>query len=381
MAKNGFKVMDCDMHVMEPGNLWLDYLEPKYRDQAPRGTEEYFMDMRMKHGDKVISQRQGVFADVKEMYIDQGLRYGRLDEFRDFDERGWGSDTQLEAMDREGIDVAVLFPTLGLGALAKEYDDDELTAAISRAYNNWLVEFCAADNERMYGAAMIPAQNVPAAVEEIKRAKNELGFKAVFLRPNPVRGRNWHDPYYDPIWRECGRQNLALGFHEGTPCALPVCMGDRFDGQHEDLWTTEHAAAHPVEQMYACMSMIMGGVLERFPGLRVAFLEGNCSWAPFWLWRLDEGWEQREKWVKDRLPLPPTDYFKRQCFLSVEADEVPGKYTLDWLGDDNIIFSTDYPHQDSRYPNTVSEFLNLPFTDESRKKILWGNCARLYDFS
>src|SRR5262249_19778763 len=154
----------------------------------------------MKHDGMVISQRQGVFTDVKEMYIDQGMRYGRLDEFRSFDQRGSVPDTQLEAMNKEGIDIAVLFPTLGLGALAKEYDDDELTAAISRAYNNWLAEFCATDNTRMYGAAMIPAQHVRAAVEEIKRAKSELGFRAVFLRPNPVRGRNWHNPYYDPIW-------------------------------------------------------------------------------------------------------------------------------------------------------------------------------------
>ena len=89
---------------------------------------------------------------------------------------------------------------------------------------------------------------------------------------------------------------------------------------------------------------------ERFPGLRVAFLEGNCSWAPFWIWRMDEHWEHREQMVKERLPLRPSEYFKRQCYVSIEADEEPGKYALDWLGDDNVVFSTDYPHPDSRYP-------------------------------
>ena len=105
--------------------------------------------------------------------------------------------------------------------------------------------------------------------------------------------------------------------------------------------------------MYACLSIIMGGVTERFPDLRVAFLEGNCSWLPFWLWRMDEHYEHREKVIKQRLPLLPTEYFKRQCYASVEADESPGKYAVDWLGDDNIVFSTDYPHPDTRYPRSV----------------------------
>ena len=381
MAKNGFKVLDSDMHVMEPGDLWVRYLEPKYRDRAPKATNEYFMDLRLEHEGQVISRSQDYFADEGDMYVELAERYDRLDEFKAFERRGWGSDTQVEAMDVEGIDVAVLFPSMGLFAHAKEYDDDDLAAAISRAYNNWMAEFCALDNSRMYGAAMVPAQNVEAAVQEVRRAREDLGFQAIFLRPNPVRGRNWHDPAYDPIWAECQEQDLAVGFHEGTPCALPVAMAERFDGKHEDLWTTEHAAAHPIEQMYACLSIVMGGVPERFPRLRVAFLEGNCSWLPFWLWRMDEHWEHREKVVKERLPLTPTEYFKRQCYASVEADEYPGKYAVDWLGDDNIVFSTDYPHPDTRYPRSVETLISLPLPQESTRKILWDNCARLYGLS
>ncbi|MCH9037722.1 MAG: amidohydrolase family protein [Chloroflexi bacterium] len=378
MAKNGFKVLDSDMHILEPGDLWLRYMEPEYRDQAPRATNEYFMDLRLKHDGRIISRSQEHFADAADMYVELTDRYGRMEEFKAYESRGWGPDTQLEAMDVEGIDIALLFPSMGLFAHAKEYDDDNLAAAISRAYNNWLAEFCQSDNNRMYGSAMVTAQNIEAAVEESRRAGEKLGFKSIFLRPNPMRGRNWHHPYYDPLWAECQRLDLAVGFHEGTPCELPVAMGERFDGQHEDLWTTEHLAAHPIEQMYACLSVIMGGVTERFPDLRIAFLEGNCSWLPFWLWRMDEHYEHREKVLKERLPLLPTEYFKRQCYASVEADESPGKYAVDWLGDDNIVFSTDYPHPDTRYPRSVEVFLTLPFPEESLRKILWDNCARLY---
>lgn len=380
MAHNGFKVFDSDMHVMEPPDLWTRYIEPKYRDRAPVGTANFLTDLNLVHDGTVISRFKGA-QDEDDLATGLAVKYGRLDEFKDFERRGWGPDTQLEAMDREGIDVAVLFPTRGLIVHAKEYDDDGLAAAISRAYNNWLAEFCAADGKRMYGAAMMPAQNVDAAVHEARRAKRELEFKAIFLRPNPVRGRNWHNPCYDALWAECEKEGLTVGFHEGTPCALPVAMADRFDGVHEDLWITEHCASHAIEAMYACLSMIAGGVCERFPKLRVAFLEGNCSWLPFWLWRMDEHHEGREHRLKNTLPLRPSEYFRRQCYAGVEADEMVADSVFRWIGDSNLVFSTDFPHQDCRYPNAVKTLVEQPFPEESKRKILWDNCVRLYDLN
>ena len=80
------------------------------------------------------------------------------------------------------------------------------------------------------------------------------------------------------------------------------------------------------------------------------------------------------------MPLTPTEYFKRQCYVGMEADETPGKYTIDWMGDSNIVFSTDFPHPDSRFPTSVKFIAEQPFAEESIKKILWDNCRRLYDF-
>ena len=380
MAFNGFKVMDSDMHVQEPADLWTRYIEPKYRDQAPVGTSNYLGDQDLVHEGRVISRfrvqapYQGGMTD---WFTDH---YGRREIYEDFDRRGWDGKCQLEAMDAEGIDVGVLYPTRGLFAHAKEYDDDGFAAAISRAYNNWLAGMCAVDPKRMYGAAMLPAQDIQAAIAEVKRAREELGFIAVFLRPNPIRGRNWHNPCYDPLWAACEKYGMAVGFHEGTPCELPVAMGDRFQGIHADLWMTEHVAAHPIEQMYACLSFIQGGVCERFPKLRLAFLEGNCSWVPFWLWRMDEHWEARRHVVKNRVKLPPSDYFKRQCYVGIEADETPGKYAIDWGAGNNIVFSTDFPHPDSKYPNSVKTLVAQPLADDAKRKILWDNCVRLYDF-
>ena len=108
------------------------------------------------------------------------------------------------------------------------------------------------------------------------------------------------------------------------------------------------------------MSLTSGGVLQRFPNLRVGLLEGNCGWAPWLFHRLDEHWE----WVGDKdapeLDRPPSEYFRSNCFLSVEADELPVRYYVDWFGDDNIVFSTDYPHGDSKFPDAGERLPRAP---------------------
>jgi predicted TIM-barrel fold metal-dependent hydrolase len=188
--------------------------------------------------------------------------------------RGYDAPSQLEAMDIEGIDVAVLFPTRGLYALANDRLEPQLAAAIARAYNDWLADFCSPDPQRLIGAAMVSPHNVEAAVAETRRRVQEHGFKAIFLRPNIV-GAQLHDAYHDPPAVPSARY---VGFGEGGEVdQLQV-------GAH---FTTmlRHTCTHPMAMMLAVVDIIGGGVLERFPTLRVAFLRAT-SWAPFLLWRL-----------------------------------------------------------------------------------------------
>ena len=138
-------------------------------------------------------------------------------------------------------------------------------------------------DKRMYGAAMLPVHDIDAAIGEAQRAVTELGFKAVFLRPNPPRpGLYWHQSCFDPLWEAVQRLGVPVGFHEGVASHMPTVGADRF-GHPE--FTLQHACSHSMEQMLALEAMTLGGVLERFPHLKVAFLEGNGSWLPFWLWR------------------------------------------------------------------------------------------------
>lgn len=368
MAKNGMKLMDSDMHIIEPPDLWERYISPEFQNRAPKGWPG--------HENPSVLEIDGRVYPKSASKPTQNYQtmYGKLyDRYAHAIARGYDAVSQLEGMDREGIDVGVLFPTRGLYALATDDIDPAFAAAIARAYNDWLADFCREDPSRLLGSAMVAPHSIDDAVIETRRMAEEHGFKSIFMRPNPVNGRNWHDPYYDPLWAEAEKQGIAVGFHEGGEVDLPQ-TGTQFP-----TTMMRHTCTHPMAMMLALVDIIGGGVCERFPALRIAFLEGNCSWAPFLLWRLDEHYEWREEYDAQHLTMKPSDYFKRQCYLSIECDEEPARYTMEALGENNFVFSTDYPHADSKYPESADRFLKLPLSESAQRKIMWDNCARLYD--
>ena len=370
MAKNGFKVLDSDIHVMEPADLWDRYLAPPYRGRV-RGFYEFALDMRIEVDGKVMPT---VLATAERRATKEIVRTEEV--YKRYVQGGWTSKLQLEAMDQEGVDVAVIYPSRGLCGVAIDGMDPKLASAIAKAYNNWLYDFCREDPQRLLAAGMLNPFDIDDALVEARRCVKELGFKAMFLRPDLVNGRNWYEPYYEPLWATLEELDVPLGFHESQGPLLPQ-VGDRF-GSNAML---RHTASHPFEQALALMAFCGGGILARHPKLRVGFLEGNCSWVPFVLWRLDEHWARLGGVYAPELKMAPTEYFKRQCFVSVECDEEPAKYVIDWLGDNQIVFSTDFPHPDSKFPNAVSSFLKLPIGDESKRKMLWDNCASYYGLS
>jgi uncharacterized protein len=371
MAKQGFKILDSDMHVMEPPDLWQRYIDGKYRTRAPRGvTSDNVRDLRMVYPDG----REWARQTTRQNRSDRGQNFERNQEiYRLHAERGWTAEVQLEAMDLEGIDVAVLYPTRGLRALVVDDMEADFAAAIARAYNDWLYDFCQQDPKRLIGAGMISPYTMRDAVDETRRCTQELGFRAVFLRANPLVSHQWHDDYYEPLWQALEEFGLSLGFHESTG------TGKRHIGERlEPNLMLRRVYAQPLEQMLVLGSFCAGGVLARHPKLRVAFLEANCSWLPWLLWRLDEGWDREgDVWAPD-LTLLPSEYFKRQCVVAVEPDEVTVKYVVDHMGTNTIVFSTDYPHGDSKYPEAVDHFLQLPLANEAKRNILWDNCAAYY---
>ena len=369
MAKNGYRILDSDLHLEEPPDLWQRYVDAPFKHLAPVGSQVGVTDLSMAHPDgsrwgqhtPVPSPRKSSFARDQERYA----KYHAM---------GWSAQAHLEAMDIEGVD-SFMYPSRGLRTVAEENMDQPLAAALARAYNNWLYDWCQADPQRLLGVAMISPHNVDDAVAESRRAMKELGFRGVFLRSNVVTGKNWYDPYYDDLWSCLEELDVPVGFHEAGGSGAP------FAGEHFDSFMLRHAYSHPLEQMYALGAFCATDLLERHPRLRVAFLEGNCSWLQWLLWRLDEHYElYADEWERSQgMKHEPSEYFRRQCWVSVECDETDVRWTIEAMGDSsNIVFSTDFPHSDARFPHSVDTFLDLPISDEHKRKILWDNCAALY---
>ena len=368
MARDGFKVFDSDMHIMEPPDLWQRYIAPEFRSMAPIGrTSENVRDLGISFPDRP--------SNIQSPH--RGHNYARNQiTYADHARRGWSPEVQLEAMDVEGIDVAALYPSRALLALTRPNMEPRFAAAIARAYNDWLAEFCRHAPDRMLGAGMISVFDVGSAVEEVHRVVEEFGFRAIFVRANVVNGKNWHDPYYEPLWDTLEKLNIPIGFHEAF-ASYSRQSGDQFPPNI----ALQRIYGQPLEQMLAMGSFVVGGVAARHPRLKAAFLEANCSWVPWFVWRMDESYELEGDNFMPDLDMMPSEYFKRQCLVSVEPDEIPARYMLEEFGNGGVVFSTDYPHGDSRYPRSVESFLKLPFTDEDKRKILWDNCASFYSVS
>jgi len=381
VTMKGYRVADSDMHVLEPPDLWQRYIDPAFKHAAPVGLTEMRRDMRVKVKSHVMLRMGRVRPAVANGASAWQSSHDQA--FAEAEARGWDPVSQKSAMDTEGLDIAVLFPSRGLFVLGLDSQqvvgvdglEPDFAAAIARAYNDWLADFCKAYPAQFFGAAMVAPHDVAAAVAETRRAVTQLGFKAIFLAPGCVNRRAWHDASYDPLWAECERLHVPVTFHGGGQTFLkPDFSLEVFDKLM--MW---HTFNQPLGIMTAAVSICSGGVLERFPKLRVGLLEGNCGWAPWLFHRLDEHWEWVGRYEVPELKKKPSEYFRTNCFLAVEADEVTVKDYVAWFGDDNLVFSTDYPHADSKFPKSVDAFLELPLSEQARRKILWDNWGRLYD--
>ena len=376
--RQGLHVMDSDLHVIEVGFDYTNYLEEQYRARAPKymGLAKTNFPWWMVGSQPIPpwATEEAVvgpqnFLDQKSEHIYGGLR-----------DRGFDCEAALWAMDQEGIDLAVLYRTFAHMVVSIDDLEPDYAAALCRATNNWLADYCQLNPTRIKPAAILSLHDPELAAAEAERAVKEKGHVAVVLLPMPVNGRYLHAPECDVLWQTIERLGVPLAFHGTSGGASRDYVSNRFWG-HPNYRTLSHSVSFPLELMMAMGAMTVGGVLERFPKMRVGFLEGNCSWLPWWLDRLDGQWKKYGGGERTKLSATPKEYFLRQCFIGSDVDEELIRVVVDELGDDNIVISTDYPHADSEFPYATQEFIGLPgLGAESKRKILWDNCLRLYGF-
>jgi predicted TIM-barrel fold metal-dependent hydrolase len=363
--RNGHQVIDADGHVIEPFDLWDRYLDPEFRGISPicdpNSTSIEVLGYKMPRSYGAESYRKALTTMWDEKYAVPKAR-------------GYDAQSHLDSMDVEGIDVMVLFPSRGLYAAAIEHMDGRIASAICRAYNRWLADFCSANPSRLVGVALTSLHDPDRAAEDVTWAVSELGMRGVVVRPNPYEGRNMHDPAYDNFYSALEELDVPLCTHEGNGAFMPQYGPDRFS--ERIAW---HVMCHPMEQMGAVVSLTAGGVFERHPRLKVAILECGAGWLPYWLYRLDEHVE----WLKDSeakdLSMLPSEYFQRQGWISLEPDEPDLPAIIKGVGQDKLLWASDYPHPDASYPGMVDElFSGEGLTDDDLRHIACENPIALF---
>jgi predicted TIM-barrel fold metal-dependent hydrolase len=384
--KDGLRFVDSDMHVMEPPDLFERYLDPKFRDRVSVRVGADGRPNRGAAGQVIVDGKVTSDADLQQYRkrtkpvsknSTQPLSGSRIFEAKRLDfaiEADYSAEAQVMGMAMEGVDIAVLYPTMGLGLLGRHDIDPRLSLAVCQAYNNWIHEFCRHSPERLKFVAMLPMHDVHIACRELVRCVRELGAVGSFIRPNLLNGHYWHSNYWDPLYTVHEDLNVTWGFHEGVSANYSHMI--ELYGENRFY---RHVAAHWIEMQQALIAMMIGGVFEFHPKLRVAFLECQNSWVPGLLSRIEWDYPQYRESHAPYLTLTPKEYFRRNCWAAVEGSEPEIESTAALIGADRMCVSTDYPHFDSNFPNVANNLLKGCSRDTAAKIMMGG--AHLYGFT
>ena len=301
----------------------------------------------------------------------RGAIHARLGIHRSFDVT---ARTWVDFLDQAGISRTVLYPTAGLATGLIRDPDWAITLA--RAYNDWLTDRFLRYDERLQGVALLPLQDPAEAAKELRRCVRESGMIGGVLCAVGL-SLPLGDPAFDPVYRAAEELDCALGVHGGPSQGLGLDRLQRF--------AQVHTLSHPYAQMTQVTSVIMNGVLDRFPRLRIAFLEAGAGWVPFLMDRMDRSYEGRrfEEYVGP-VRQKPSEYF-RSGRVFVGAD--PGETTL---GDvvrrtsrQVLLYCSDFPHEanvDKCREEVATLAENAELDEEAQEDVFVTNACRLYRF-
>jgi len=341
---DGLRILDADAHVVEPGDLFSAWTPP---------------------GRPVLDLPATTPIEL----------CGDSSRLADLVEHGFDGASYLRAMDAQHIDAAVLFPSMGLFVPFLPELDPRASAGACRAYNEWVAGYCAAAPDRLSAIGVVPQRSPARAADEAARAA-ELGLVGVLVRPNHLGDVYLDHAEFDPLYDILEETGLVLGVHEALGVRGPTIGRDRFE-----TFAARHACSHPLEQMAAAAALLLGGVCERHPTLRIAFLESGTGWLPYWLARLDEHREWMETTECSTLSLAPSEYFARQCVISSDPEDTLAGFVIDRVGADHVMWASDFPHPDAAFPDALEQFLARLVgvdLDVDVRRVLWDTPLAFY---
>ena len=369
-------VVDADSHVLEPADLWEQYIDPPFRDRAIRivevdGVEQLIM------GEEVILA--GRLAGLGGVHLDRAAVFAAEARYQDgCPLASYEPRARVALWDEWAVSAGLVFPTIGI--LPFPSQDPALASAYCRAYNRWQADFAAQADGRVLSVAHLNFTDVEGALEELEWCLDH-GFKAVFLPPEPIGDLRPGDRRFDPVWARCAEA--------GVPLCLHVVV--RFSGAAVPYAAWHLAGAGvafgfalgaPGQIVPAVATMVLDGTFDRIPDLRVLCVEGGCGWAAHLMDRLDEKWSVFGPLLPEKLHLRPSEYLQRNVWYVAEPQERTIGAMLDLVGEDRILWGSDYPHVDSDLdaPQQIRRSV-AGLSPERRAAVLGGNAARLFNIA
>lgn len=373
VASIDYPIIDADAHVYEPPDVWRERVAARLRARAPRVTRTDEGDV-WSFDDGARLRAVGLMAAAGASYLDfrpSGLTYD------DIRPGHYEPAARLADMDADGIGVQLLYPSVCEEGARMFGDARDLQLACVRAYNEWLLEFCAASPRRLFGHAVIPASGVDDAVAELEWALR-AGYRGVLISTFPSGAVEPSDDD-DAFWARAQEANVPVALHIGSFHADGPVARRRF----EPLAVLPRAATSKsgANTVPLVARMIFSGLFERFPRLRALLVEANIGWIPAMLEQTDDMF-LRYRWFTDtaqRLPTMPSRVFHRNFWATFMIDTV-GIELRHRLNIDHLMWSTDYPHTGTDWPNsrvTVARLFRGVARDDV-KKMLHTNCKALY---
>ena len=383
------RVVDCDTHFWQPLELWQDYIEPEYRQRivdinpTPMDPEkkQLLLATASAASAENAAPRPTPVAAGKPVFIDGHVGGAQFSLDAQNIRGGDFPVERLQWMDSEGIDTCIIY----CGSAGIVYHPDvDIAAAACRALNRWAADFASHAPERLKPCMVLPWYDPDRAARELDFAL-DLGMRVAFATPTPSAAYRWSDPAYDALWRALEASNVTMTFHEFT--RLPGTPNNIVRSAYRAVHAMLYMCGHTVEAQLTLMDLLYGGVFSRFPTLKFGFVEAHTAWLPGWLAMLDQQWARALSTFKNLdewgdTALGPTDLFRRQGFVVSFPDDLWINQTIQFVGADNIVISTDYPHPQTRY-NLVQQYDENygQLGEDIRRKILGENAMRIYGLS
>jgi predicted TIM-barrel fold metal-dependent hydrolase len=360
-------IISADSHITEPPNAYVDYIDRKWRDKAPR------MEFSERLGDAFFIEGMGnpvpmgLVAAAGKPAEEIRVKGTRFD---DMHRGGWDPDARMDEQARDGVQAEILYPTVGM--VICNHQDFDYKKACFEAYNRWLAEYCAAHPERLYGCGQTAMRTPEDGIEDL-HAIRALGLRGVMMPGNPAV-EDYDSPVYDAFFEAAVELELPLSFHILTD--RNYAFGHKVRGPRMNGFLSIMRGCQDVMG-----TLVLGGVFERHPGLRVVCAEADAGWVPHYMYRMDHAYERHRYWMPagQELSKPPSEYFRENIYVTFQDDWVAFR-TADLMNWQRLMWANDFPHSDSTWPHS-QELLAEHKGDLSgaqAEAILGGTVAELY---